>query len=298
MQFNYEDDNAVYAMHVQRGIVSPLPPPPQFFHSFGTSAFSASNPSHVSTVSYAKPVPLRPMPSVQTAQIRSPISYAMPEEEALAISALLSVKNGSVSTSTCNNADMNKRQRIAIVSPTTAPDQVPASIPLKKRKVEMDDDMSFPLLPLEEPPETLALPSDAGNVNLLHQRVRSTYLEIFQVIDDEYDPKYRGKGAYRGRIGLRCKFCAHQATEELQSGSLFFPKDDYDGLYRGVCAWQRTHFMACMKIPDEVKREYKSLKDMSKTRGRKVYWKTSANEIGLVNAVGKPGIVYQSTKKI
>ena len=157
--------------------------------------------------------------------------------------------------------------------------------------------MFFPVLSsLEEPPKTLALPTDTGNVNLLHQKVRSTYLEIFQVKDDEYDPKYRGKGAYRGRIGLRCKFCAHQATEKLQSGSLFFPKDDYDGLYRGVCAWQRTHFMACMQIPDEVKREYKTLKEMSKTRGRKVYWKTSANEIGLVNAVGKPGIVYQSTK--
>ena len=294
MQFNYEEDNAMYAMHVQRGVVSPLPPPPQFFHSSRSrSAFSTANTSYMSTVSYVKPVPLRTMPSMQTAQVLSPVSYAMPEEEALAVSALLSVKNGSVSTSACSNDDTSKRQRIAIVSPV--PDQIPASIPLKKRKVEMDD-MFFPVLSLKEPPKTLALPSDAGNVNLLHQKVRSSYLEIFQVTNDEHDPKYRGKGAYRGRIGLRCKFCASQNNDELQSGSLFFPKDDYDGLYRGVCAWQRTHFMACMKIPDDVKHEYKSLKQMSKTRGRKVYWKTSANEIGLVNAVGKPGIVYHNTK--
>ncbi|GFH47095.1 hypothetical protein CTEN210_03570 [Chaetoceros tenuissimus] len=131
-----------------------------------------------------------------------------------------------------------------MVSPTTAPDQAPASIPLKKRKVEMDDEMFFPVLALEEPPKTFALPTDAGNVNLLHQKVLTEVVSV---------------------------------CEELQSGSLFFPKDDYDGLYRGVCAWQRTHFMACMQIQDEVKREYKSLKEMSKTRGRKVYWKTSAN---------------------
>ena len=84
MQFNYEDedDNAVYAMHVKRGLVSPLPAPPQFFHSSGSrSAFSA-NPSYVSTVSYANPVPLRPTPPAQIAQMPSPMSYAMPEEVA------------------------------------------------------------------------------------------------------------------------------------------------------------------------------------------------------------------------
>lgn len=143
---------------------------------------------------------------------------------------------------------------------------------------------------------TLALPSDIDNLNILHRKIRSSYLEIFQVTEDEHDPKYRGKDAYRGRIGLRCKFCIDAEMENvLNRSACFFPRN-LKSLCHSVYAWERVHFARCPFVTNEIKTEYHRLKELTvNDRDRKTeYWESSALRIGLVNAPVGNGIVYKA----
>lgn len=110
---------------------------------------------------------------------------------------------------------------------------------------------------------------------------------------------------FPGRVGLRCKYCAHIPRSRQCNGSggeqslkkatmsSFYPKSLGD-LYRSVCTWQRVHFRACCHIPQNVKDHYWSLKDGDRTRGKTRYWVTSAMEMGLVDddGHGKGGVRF------
>lgn len=156
--------------------------------------------------------------------------------------------------------------------------------------------LANPLLddPFHNFPRSLALPTDPENMNLLHQKIRSCYLELFAVtMNDINNPRYAKQGSlFLGRIGLRCKFCAQAETENLHSGSSFFPRN-IKSLYRSVCAWQRLHFKGCSFIGIDNKAEYAELERMSRyERSCTKYWESSAAEIGLVDNPG--GIVYNT----
>eukprot|EP00980_Cylindrotheca_fusiformis_P006652 scaffold1390_cov138-Cylindrotheca_fusiformis.AAC.55 len=128
----------------------------------------------------------------------------------------------------------------------------------------------------------LAMPADAQNVNSLHCFVRAELLELFS--SNEFAGGGLQRTSQRGRVGLRCVFCAHLSRKERAGASMssFFPKSLND-IYRGVCTWQRLHFAKCPEVPRHVAQRYSKLKDEDRSRGKKPYWVYSALQLGLRN---------------
>jgi hypothetical protein len=151
-------------------------------------------------------------------------------------------------------------------------------------------------------PRTLALPSDNGNVNSLHQFVRSSLLEIFQVKNKNKNGSTTTKQSkqqsnlFPKRVGLCCVYCKNIPKNEQSTHAIIFPKN-VQGMYRAVCGFQRIHFKNCASVPQEVRDHYEFLKSSDKTRGKTKFWETSAKAIGLRDSVcegGKAGIVFSS----
>ena len=116
-------------------------------------------------------------------------------------------------------------------------------------------------------PTTLATPEDAtkGNLNSLHQYVRSELLEICLASEKEICGK---QTLYEKRVGFQCVHCSKSSNgDSMPANSRFFPKS-LDQIYRGVCTWQRIHFPNCKHTPDVVKQHYTHLKTSDKARGR------------------------------
>ena len=151
-------------------------------------------------------------------------------------------------------------------------------------------------------PRTLALPSDNDNVNSLHQFVRSSLLEIFQVKNKNKNGSTTTKQSkqqsnlFPKRVGLCCVYCKNIPKNEQSTHARIFPKN-VQGMYRAVCGFQRIHFKNCASVPQEVRDHYEFLKSSDKTRGKTKFWETSAKAIGLRDSVceeGKAGIVFSS----
>ena len=116
-------------------------------------------------------------------------------------------------------------------------------------------------------PTTLATQQDVtrGNLNSLHQYVRSELLEICLASEKESCGKQK---MYAKRVGFQCVHCAKAADgDALPASSRFFPKS-LDQIYRSVCTWQRVHFPNCKHTPVAVKQYYTHLKMSDKTKGR------------------------------
>lgn len=68
---------------------------------------------------------------------------------------------------------------------------------------------------------------------------------------------------------------------------------DFQDIYRGVCTWQRIHFKDCHHMPEHFKEKYDYLKEIDRTRGKKVHWVKSAREMGFRNAdEDRNGVIY------
>jgi hypothetical protein len=164
-----------------------------------------------------------------------------------------------------------------------------------------------PTLPVLKSGMRLAAPNDEEELNSLHCFVRAELLEVFVLegskTKDEKQHKRRKKnrpknrGSNIQRVGIRCVHCGTKPKCQRAGTAMstFFPKSLQD-IYRGVCTWQRIHFMACKHIPDDLKIQYKALKDSDHTRGKKAHWIRTAHDMGFRNVdEHRNGIVWVGT---
>jgi hypothetical protein len=140
---------------------------------------------------------------------------------------------------------------------------------------------------------SLAMPDDSNELNSLHCFVRADLLEVFSLEDDS-----NKRGRTIPRVGFRCVHCGHLPRKEKEgaSMSIFYPKSLQD-IYRSVCTWQRIHFKACKRVPQELVEQYDYFKDMDRTRGKKQHWVDSAYRLGLRNLDDNRGGIVWTTDK-
>lgn len=180
-----------------------------------------------------------------------------------------------------------------------------------KHSTDEDDDVSRPApptapaaapvqpytLPARVPknyPTRLALPEDESKLNSLHCFIRAHLLEIFVVAQSmEMSPTHRASSSV-GRVGLRCVHCAiarKRGAGEINNEApmaVFYPKCVSE-IYRLVTSWQRCHLRKCRNVPPPVRAEWDKLRETDKTRGKTVYWVTSAQQIGLIDCQSRAG---------
>jgi hypothetical protein len=89
-------------------------------------------------------------------------------------------------------------------------------------------------------------------------------------------------------------YCAEQrkrngsASNTEAPMAIFYPKAVKD-IYRMVTSWQRCHLRKCRNLPPAVRSEWDELREHDKSRGKTVFWLTSAREIGLVDCPSRAG---------
>ena len=144
-------------------------------------------------------------------------------------------------------------------------------------------------------PTRLSVPEDGDQVNSLHCFVRAELLEVFTASPSEC------KGdKLVSKIGLRCVYCVNVPREDRVGSCMakFYPKSLKD-LYRSVCTWQRLHFKTCQFIPKDVEDKYWKLKDEDRTRGRKIHWIKSAQQLGMRDiSKNRQGLMWKDDSSV
>jgi hypothetical protein len=131
-------------------------------------------------------------------------------------------------------------------------------------------------------------------LNSLHCYIRSNLLEVFVVEKTKVTTPNLSPSTSLGRVGLRCVYCAEQrkrngsASNTEAPMAIFYPKAVKD-IYRMVTSWQRCHLRKCRNLPPAVRSEWDELREHDKSRGKTVFWLTSAREIGLVDCPSRAG---------
>jgi hypothetical protein len=93
----------------------------------------------------------------------------------------------------------------------------------------------------------------------------------------------RNKPIALGQVGLRCRHCKDLNSLDRAHHAVAYPSF-ISGVYNSVQQMFRLHFDNCERVPNDLKKRVKSLKDSTSNRGgRKQYWQDSAKRIGLVD---------------
>ena len=88
-----------------------------------------------------------------------------------------------------------------------------------------------------------------------------------------------------GRVGIRCKHCAHLPRKARAKGAVSYP-NSIRIMNQAVRNWQRYHFGVCGEIPATVKERYDELKAgrrMHSSKASQEYWPRSCHRLGLVD---------------
>ena len=88
-----------------------------------------------------------------------------------------------------------------------------------------------------------------------------------------------------GRVGIRCKHCAHLPRSAKAKGAVSYP-NSIRIMNQAVRNWQRHHFGVCKEIPMAIKDRYDELKAgkrMHSSKASQEYWPRSCHELGLVD---------------
>jgi hypothetical protein len=143
-------------------------------------------------------------------------------------------------------------------------------------------------------PTRLARPQDRSMLNSLHCYIRSNLLELFVVEKTKVSTPNLSPSTSLGRVGLRCVYCAEvrKRTGGVSNSeapmAVFYPKAVKD-IYRMVTSWQRCHLRKCRNLPPSVRAEWDEMREHDKSRGKTVFWLTSAKDIGLVDCESRAG---------
>ncbi|KAL7493076.1 hypothetical protein ACHAWT_002196 [Skeletonema menzelii] len=138
---------------------------------------------------------------------------------------------------------------------------------------------------------TLSISSDEKFLDPVHNFLRSACIEVF--VASDRNQGRRAKHHRLGQVGLRCRHCKHvDGTQRAKQAVSYPSKSTY--IFESVRNFQRTHFEACVYIPDELKTRYKKL-DLHNHRKIqqkyiKAYYAEAGCEIGLVDT--PHGIIF------
>ena len=88
-----------------------------------------------------------------------------------------------------------------------------------------------------------------------------------------------------GRVGIRCKHCAHLPKSAKAKGAVSYP-NSIRIMNQAVRNWQRYHFGVCKEIPTAIMDRYDELKAgkrMHSSKASQEYWPRSCHRLGLVD---------------
>ena len=140
-------------------------------------------------------------------------------------------------------------------------------------------------------PTTLSISSDEKFLDPVQNFLRSACIEVFVASDQ--NPGRGAKPHQLGQVGLRCGHCKHVHRSKRAKQAVSYPSKTTN-IFESVRNFQRTHFEACVYIPDELKTRYKKLilEVYRKIQQKyiKAYYAEAACEIGLVDT--PHGIIF------
>ena len=141
---------------------------------------------------------------------------------------------------------------------------------------------------------SLAISEDKNWLSETLVLIRSC-IEVFSATQEDVANRSRKGGMSApvkvGRVGIRCKYCAHLPPKLCHKGAVSYPAE-IRIINQSVRNWQRYHFLPCKYIPPSVRQKYISLKSVRSHSGNSsiIYWTNSAKAIGLVDT--KNGIYF------
>jgi hypothetical protein len=144
---------------------------------------------------------------------------------------------------------------------------------------------------------TLSLPEDEESLSPAHCFMRRYCVEVFATSCDESNPsediQSTGSGSSTSgskkvaplQVGIRCLHCKHRPCSERIERSVCYPSS-IRNIYHGMEAWQRRHALSCLDLPEWIRSCLVQLMENNRTSagGRRKYWETAAQRIGLIDA--------------
>lgn len=132
---------------------------------------------------------------------------------------------------------------------------------------------------------SLSLPEDEEFLSPMHCFMRKYCVEAFanDIMSEATKSTTYSRRLPLGQVGIRCLFCKDQPDTKRRERAICFPSS-LPNIYHSVETWQRRHARVCPHIPVWIRRELHQLKSQSRSGagGRRHYWVTSAQRIGLV----------------
>jgi hypothetical protein len=114
-------------------------------------------------------------------------------------------------------------------------------------------------------------------------------IEVFHASADDMSTHTRGrnKPIIMGKIGIRCRHCAHIPVGKRQKGSTYFPATIL-GLYQAAQNMSTIHLQCglCSEMPVGLKQQFVyliSTKAASSGAGSRAFWARSAEKLGLAD---------------
>jgi len=168
--------------------------------------------------------------------------------------------------------------------------EIDATLPSQVGKTfELSDPRNKSHLPL-------GIPEDQNWLSEFHCFVRDNLIEVCTSNKQGPSDTITGKEKTREKVGIRCRYCAHNDREARAKRSSAFPSSIAQ-LYQSFTMMLRDHFGKCTEIPNHRKKEFLRLKGniCQGSTDAKQYWQYSAAKLGFQDS--EDGIIISESSR-